>query len=88
MDSNSSSKPSEKPRIISLKEDSEHYHPEYVHKVRILVDGFDRTRGCSVANEPDGYIISAVFGDDGNIIVDGNEFREEKVSGNVKIVYL
>ena len=51
---------------------------------RVFVDGKEITH-CEMADTDEGYVIAYVVGDDGLVVIDGDEIRAERVEGVVTV---
>jgi hypothetical protein len=74
-------------RISANSEDS-CYSPETVNKVKVFLDGVDRTKGCVLADDELGEIEIYIKDEAGNFVVDetNNRVMRETLKGKVKII--
>lgn len=52
--------------------------------MRVFVDGKEITH-CEMADTDEGYVIAYVVGDDGLVVIDGDEIRAERIEGVVTV---
>jgi hypothetical protein len=69
---------------ISVKKDDPGYDPVNSRYAKVYLDGVEQ-KHCVTADEEEGYIIRYVTDDNGELTIEGDYIKEEKVAGKVKI---